>query len=173
MCRSSKGYKTFMLRLQLFVTSQKFEKQRSVCFPKQWPRYLDFCALRFIALNIASTDWDFQISSDTGRPAGSLVAPGHKQLAPCRRRVDTEHADTQVFNVAAFPYGMRQRRELTAPAAPAPQQKVVEGNNAWPTGDHNQKTSCPNAMDRPRIGINKNFDHRGHGEKSKCRKAAC
>src|ERR1700730_1335777 len=49
---------------------------------------------------------------------------------------------------------------------------MVERENTWPTGDHDQETSCPNAMRWPGIGIDKNFDDRGHDEKSQRSKAA-
>src|SRR5439155_15159739 len=45
-------------------------------------------------------------------------------------------------------------------------QKVVKRKNAWPAGNDNEKTSGPNAVDRPGIGIDENFNDRSHDEES-------
>src|ERR1700730_2444782 len=53
-----------------------------------------------------------------------------------------------------------------------PGNKIVEGKDAWPARDDDEKTGRPDAVGRPGIGIDENFDDRGHAEKGQRGQAA-
>src|ERR1700730_5844803 len=53
-----------------------------------------------------------------------------------------------------------------------PGNKIVEGKDSWPARDDDEKTGRPDAVGRPGIGIDENFDDRGHAEKGQRGQAA-
>src|ERR1700730_479790 len=61
---------------------------------------------------------------------------------------------------------------LLAPRGKTPGNKMVEGENSRPARDDDEKAGRPDAVGRPGIGIDENFDDRGHAEKGKRRQAA-
>src|SRR6202011_3481579 len=58
------------------------------------------------------------------------------------------------------------------PRGKAPGNKVVEGENSWPARNDDEKAGGPDAVGRPGIGIDENFDDRGHAEKDQRGQAA-
>ena len=49
---------------------------------------------------------------------------------------------------------------------------MVQGKCARAASDDDEKTGCPDTLLRPGIGVNENFDDRGHAEESERGKAA-
>ena len=53
-----------------------------------------------------------------------------------------------------------------------PGNKMVEGEYSRPARDNDEKAGRPDAVGRPGIGIDENFDDRGHAEKGQRGQAA-
>src|ERR1700720_3209831 len=61
---------------------------------------------------------------------------------------------------------------LLATRGKTPGNKMVEGENSWSARDDDEKAGRPDAVGRPGIRIDENFDDRGHAEKGQRGQAA-
>ena len=67
---------------------------------------------------------------------------------------------------------MLSAKALLATRGKTPGNKMVEGENSRPARDNDEKACRPDAVGRPGIGIDENFDDRGHAEKGQRGQAA-
>src|SRR5580704_1152051 len=67
---------------------------------------------------------------------------------------------------------MLSAKAFLATRGKTPGNKMVEGKDPWPARDDDEKAGRPDAVGRPGIGIDENFDDRGHAEKGQRGQAA-